>query len=190
MKKVSVLMTALMISAASYAQTTWTVDKAHAKLGFTVSHMVINDVDGMFKDFDATIKSDKPDFSDAVFNLTARANSVFTDNEKRDAHLRSADFFDAEKIPALTFTSKSIKKVSKDKYKLSGDLTMHGVTKPVVLDLIYKGTITHPMNKKQVAAFSVSGKLKRSDYKIGESMPAAMIGDEITIAAKGEFQQG
>lgn len=188
MKKVSIFLASMMLSAATFAQT-WTVDKAHAKVGFTVSHMVINDVDGMFKDFDASVSATKPDFSDAVFSFTAQTNSIFTDNEKRDAHLKSPDFFDAEKNPTVTFSSKSIKKTAKDKYSVTGDLTMHGITKPVTLELVYKGSITHPMTKKQVAAFSASGKLKRSDFKIGESMPSAMIGDEITINAKGEFQQ-
>jgi polyisoprenoid-binding protein YceI len=189
MKKVTVLMTALMISAASFAQT-WNVDKAHSKVGFSVSHMVINDVDGLFKNFDAKVTATKPDFSDAMFTFSALTNSIFTDNEKRDEHLKSADFFDAEKNPTVTYISKFIKKNGKDKYTLTGDLTMHGITKPVTLDLIYKGTITHPMSKKQVAAFNVSGKIKRTDFKISESTPSAMVGDEITIVAKGEFSQG
>src|SRR4051812_34425432 len=101
MKKVSIFMAALLMSAAAYAQT-WTVDKAHAKLGFTVTHLMVNDVDGMFKTFDATITATKPDFSDAVFSMTAQTSSISTDNEQRDAHLKSADFFDAEKNPTIT----------------------------------------------------------------------------------------
>lgn len=189
MKKVSILLAALVMSASSFAQT-WSLDKSHAKLGFTVSHMMVSDVDGMFKDFDATIKSSKPDFSDAVINMTAKTNSVFTDNEQRDAHLRSADFFDAEKNPAITFKSKSIKKNGNNKYKLSGDLTMHGVTKTVILDMIYKGQVAHPMSKKQVAGFKVTGTVKRSDFKLAESTPNAMLGDEVVILANGEFVQG
>jgi len=189
MKKVSVFMTALLLSATTYAQT-WTVDKAHAKLGFTVTHMMVSDVDGMFKDFDASFTASKPDFSDAVFNVTAQTNSIYTDNEKRDAHLKSADFFDAEKNPTITFKSKSMKKAGNNAYKVSGDLTMHGVTKPVVLDLTFRGPATHPMTKKQFAGFSISGKVKRTDFNIGSSMPGAVISDEVTISAKGEFQQG
>src|SRR4051812_17329756 len=88
MKKVSIFATALMLSAASFAQT-WTLDKAHAKVGFTITHMMVSDVDGMFKTFDATLTSAKPDFSDAVFNVTAQTASIFTDNDKRDEHLKS-----------------------------------------------------------------------------------------------------
>lgn len=189
MKKVTVVLAALVLSASSFAQT-WSLDKAHAKLGFTVTHMMVSDVDGMFKDFDATIQSSKPDFSDAVITMTAKTSSVYTDNEQRDAHLRSADFFDAEKNPAITFKSKSIKKNGNNKYKLVGDLTMHGVTKTVTLDMTYKGQVAHPMSKKQVAGFKVTGTVKRSDFKLAESTPSAMLGDEVVILANGEFVQG
>ncbi|MES2808895.1 MAG: YceI family protein, partial [Bacteroidota bacterium] len=108
MKKIlSVLALALLTATASMAQSTWKVDKAHAKLSFTITHMMISDVDGSFKDFDATITSAKPDFSDAAFEMTANTASVNTDNEKRDGHLKSPDFFDAEKYPAITFKSTS-----------------------------------------------------------------------------------
>jgi polyisoprenoid-binding protein YceI len=189
MKKVTVLLSALAITAASYAQT-WTVDKAHAKVGFSITHLMVNDVDGSFKNFDATITASKPDFSDAVISFTAQANSIFTDNDKRDAHLKSTDFFDADKYPTVTFQSTSIKKSGKDTYKLTGDMTMHGVTKKVTLDLTYRGTVTNPMSKKPDAGFKMAGKLKRSDFKIGDSFPSSMVGDEVTLVANGEFIKG
>jgi polyisoprenoid-binding protein YceI len=189
MKKVSVFMAAMMMAAASYAQT-WTLDKAHAKLGFSITHMMVSDVDGMFKNFDASITSSKPDFSDAVFTMTAQTNSIFTDQEKRDGHLRGADFFDAEKYPTITFKSKSLKKSGNNAYKVSGDLTMHGVTKPVTLELSFRGPAEHPMNKKPFAGFKVTGTIKRTDFNIASSTPGAMLSDEVTIAANGEFQQG
>jgi polyisoprenoid-binding protein YceI len=189
MKKVSIIMTALMLSAASYAQQ-WSVDKAHSKLGFTVTHLMINDVDGMFKNFDATVTSSKPDFSDAQFNLTAQVNSVFTDNDKRDEHLKSADFFDAANIPTLSFVSKSVKKDGDKKLKVTGDLTIHGVTKTVTFDVTYKGPVTNPMSKKQEVAFKLATKIKRADFKIGASIPEAIVSDEVTINANGEFSQG
>jgi len=189
MKKVSILMTALVLSAASYAQT-WNVDKAHSKLGFTVTHLMVNDVDGLFKTFDATVTSSKPDFSDAQFSLTAQANSIFTDNDKRDEHLKSPDFFDVQNNPTVTFQSTSLKKEGDKQYKLTGDLTMHGITKKVVLDVSYKGPITNPMSKKQDVGFKISGKIKRSDFKIGDKFPDAMVSDEVTLSANGEFIQG
>jgi polyisoprenoid-binding protein YceI len=189
MKKVTILLSSLLLSAATYAQN-WTMDKAHAKLGFTVTHLMVNDVDGMFKNFDAGITSSKPDFSDAVLTMTAQSNSIFTDNEKRDAHLKSPDFFDAEKNPTVSFQSKSLKKEGANKYKVTGDLTMHGVTRAVTLDLSFRGPATHPMTKKPFAGFTITGKVKRSDFKIGDSFPNAMISDDVQITAKGEFQQG
>ena len=189
MKKVTILFAALAISASSFAQT-WKLDRAHAKLGFTITHMMVSDVDGMFKNFDATLQASKPDFSDAVFNMTAKTNSIFTDNDQRDEHLKSADFFDAAKNPEITFKSKSIQKKGTNKYKLIGDLTMHGITKTVALDMIFKGQTTHPMTKKPVAGFKVTGKIKRGDFKIAESMPGAALSDDVEILANGEFTQG
>ena len=182
-------MTALMLSAASYAQN-WTLDKAHAKIGFTITHMMVSDVDGTFKNFDATLTSAKPDFSDAVFSMTAQTASISTDNEKRDEHLKSPDFFDAAKNPSVMFKSTSMKKDGDNKYKLMGNLTMHGVTKPVTLELSFRGPATNPMTKKPFAGFKISGTVKRTDFGIGASMPSAMLSDDVVITANGEFQQG
>jgi polyisoprenoid-binding protein YceI len=188
MKKVTFLLAGLLLTGASYAQT-WTMDKAHSRLGFTATHMMVNDVEGNFKTFDATLSSTKPDFSDAVFTMTAQTNTINTENEKRDAHLKSADFFDAEKNPTVTFQSKSIKKTGANTFKLTGDLTLHGITKTVVLDGSFKGPAEHPMTHKPNAGFKITGKLKRDDFKLGSSMPDAIISDDIIITANGEFQK-
>jgi polyisoprenoid-binding protein YceI len=188
MKKVSILIAAVALTVSSYAQT-WTLDKAHAKLGFSITHLMMSDVDGMFKNVEATIQSSQPDFSDAVITMTAQTNSVFTDNDKRDEHLKSADFFDATKYPTITFKSTSLKKDGANKYILTGDLTMHGITKTVTMDLSYRGPATSPMTKKPLAGFKITGKIKRSDFKIADSAPSAMLSDEVTITANGEFNQ-
>ncbi len=189
MKKISIFAAALLLSASSFAQT-WNLDKAHARLGFTITHMMVSDVDGSFKNFDATVTAAKPDFSDAKVQMTAQTASIYTDNDMRDEHLRKPDYFDAEKYPTVTFQSTSLKKVSEGKYKMTGNLTMHGVTKPVTMDVAYRGTITHPMTKKPVAGFKVTGKIKRTDFKISEATPNAMLSDEIIINANTEFTQG
>ncbi|HEY1114058.1 MAG TPA: YceI family protein [Chitinophagaceae bacterium] len=168
---------------------TWTNDDPHSQLGFTVSHLGIADVSGTFNDFDVTVKSAKPDFSDASFELTARTASIDTRVDARDNHLKSADFLEVEKYPALTFKSTGIKKAGKNQYKLSGNLTLHGVAKPVTLDLQYKGTVENPMSKKQTAGFQISGTIKRSDFGVGPNFPAPMISDEVRIKADGEFIQ-
>jgi len=187
MKKITFLTIALLISLTTFAQT-WTVDKAHAKVGFTVTHMMVSDVEGWFKSFDAKVTASKGDFSDAIIEFTADANSINTDNEKRDNHLRGADFFDVAKYPALSFKSKSFVKISEKKYKLTGDLTMHGITKLVTLDVTLNGT-NAGQNGSKIAGFKVSGTLKRTDFEIGSSMPAAVVGDEVALIANLEFNQ-
>src|SRR5688572_22210604 len=112
----SVLAAGLLLSFVSIKSATWTVDSTHARLGFSVSHLMVSEVDGSFKKFDATITGSAEDFSDAVVKLTADVNSIDTDNEQRDTHLKNPDFFDAVKYPTITFTSKSFKKAGDKKY--------------------------------------------------------------------------
>lgn len=186
MKKVTLFTAFLFASVATFAQT-WTIDKAHAKVGFTVTHLLVSDVDGHFKTFDAKITSSKPDFTDAVVELTADINSIDTDNDKRDSDLKGEKYFDAAKFPTLTFKSTSFKKTEGKNYKVTGDLTLHGVTKPVTLDVVLTGPIQHPMSKKDVAGFKISGTLKRSDFGVGTGTPVAIVSEEVTIRANAEF---
>jgi polyisoprenoid-binding protein YceI len=166
---------------------TWSLDKAHARLGFTVTHLLVSDVEGGFKSFDLKVTSSKDDFSDAQVELTADVNSVSTDNEKRDAHIKSPDFFDAAKFGTLTFKSTSFKKVGDKKYKVTGNLTLHGVTKPVELDVTLNGTTIHPYSKKTVAGFKVTGVFKRSDFGIGAGTPTSVVSDEVTLNSSIEI---
>jgi len=187
MKKLILLLAFAAIQTAVFAQGTWKMDKMHSRLQFTVSHLSVSDVDGIFTDFDVTITTTKADFSDAKFTLTAKTASVNTENDMRDNDLRSDHFFNATANPEITFTGAVTTVTSPNHYKLSGNLTMHGVTKPVTMDLWYRGTITNPMSKAPDAGFKLSGTLKRSDFNIAPTYPAAMIGDEINIQANGEF---
>ncbi len=188
MKKV--LIASLMLVATSFAGLAqkYSIDKAHSKLGFSVVHMMISDVEGSFKITDASLTASKDDFSDASFSLTADVNSVNTDNERRDGHLKTPDFFDAAKFPTISFKSKSFTKVADRKYKLVGDLTMHGVTKAISLDATLNGTTTNRQGKK-VAGFKVTGTLNRNAFGIGASMPSAMLSEEVELKASGEFIQ-
>jgi polyisoprenoid-binding protein YceI len=186
MKKTTIIASLLLLASATFAQT-WAVDKAHSRLGFTITHLMIAELGGSFNSFDAKITSSKPDFTDAVIELTADVNSIDTDNEQRNTHLKSPDFFDTQKNPNFTFKSTSFKKVADKKYKLTGDLTLHGVTKPVTLDVVLNGTATHPMSKKQVAGFNISGIIKRTDFGIAATTPAAMLSDEVKLVASTEF---
>jgi polyisoprenoid-binding protein YceI len=186
MKKTVLAVLFLMSGAVVFGQN-WSLDKSHSKLGFGITHLMVSSVEGSFKSFDAKIVSSKEDFSDAVVELTADVNSIDTDNEQRDNHLKNPDYFDAAKYPALTFKSKSFKKVADKKYKVAGDLTLHGVTKPVELEVTLNGTAVHPYNKKTIAGFKATGVLKRSDFAIAPSTPAAALSDEVSITANAEF---
>jgi polyisoprenoid-binding protein YceI len=190
MKKMYALAAALLVAGSVSAQSTWTVDKTHAKLGFSITHLLISEVEGSFKKFDATVVASKEDFTDANITLTADVSSINTDDEQRDGHLKGEDFFDVAKFNTLSFKSTSFKKVEGKKYKLEGNLTLHGVTKPVVLDVIYNGSTIHPYNKKTVAGFKVSGTIKRSDFTLGEKYPAAVLGEEVVLNANLEIIKG
>ncbi|WP_297099738.1 YceI family protein [uncultured Draconibacterium sp.] len=193
MKKLSLLFSivAVLTLSAFTAGTSsvWTNDAAHSQLFFTVTHLGINDVSGTFDDFTVSIESSKADFSDAVFNLTAKTSSINTRVEARNNHLKSADFFDVEKYPELTFTSTGIKPAGENKYKLTGDLTIHGVTKTVTVDLWYRRQTTNPMSSKLTTAFQIDGTIKRSDFEVGGKFPEAIVSDEVRIVANGEFVQ-
>lgn len=188
MKKLLAISAAfLVLTAFTPVEGVWKNDPPHSQLGFTISHLGIADVSGTFNDFEVTVKSSKPDFSDASFAMEAKIESIDTRIADRDHHLKTADFFDAEKYPTLSFISTGIKSTGKNKYKLTGRLTLHGVTRSETLDLLYRGTAENPMNKKQTAGFQVTGIIKRSSYGIGEKFPAPMLSDEVRIKADGEF---
>ncbi len=167
MKRLTNLLVLLIFVVAVYAQNKkeniWVVDKAHSKIGFSVTHLLISEVEGYFKDFDIKVVTDNDDFVDAKIDFTAKTASIFTDNDKRDEHLRSDDFFNSEKYPDMKFVSKSFKKVGKNKYKLTGELTIRDVTKPITLDVVYNGTVKDPWGNLK-AGFNVTGQLNRFDY--------------------------
>ena len=191
MKKLAIISSAAAIMVAIYAfktsdTATWKLDKNHGKLSFTVTHMMVSDVEGWFKSFDASITTSKDDFSDAVAEMTADVSSINTESEMRDKDLKSASFFDADKYPTITLKSTTITKAGENTYKATGDLTMHGVTKSIYLDVKCLTTV-NPRSKKTVAGFKITGTIKRSDFGIGSSMPSAMVSDEVQIAANAEF---
>lgn len=188
MKKISMLFMFIMVAMINHAQVlTWTNDPAHSRLGFTVKHLTISEIDGRFADFTINVTTSKVDYSDAQIELTAKISSINTDIEARDKHLLSADFFDAEKYPNLTFRSTHLKKTGKNKAKLTGDLTMHGITKPVTLDVVYNGNVINPMNNKDTFGFKITGVLKRSDFGLGSNFPEIVISENIQIIANAEF---
>lgn len=188
MKKKVLFLALTMLSLLVNAQTkVWTNDPQHSRLGFVVKHLMISQINGRFADFKAIVTTTKADYSDAKIVLTAKVSSIDTDVEARDNHLRSADFFDAEKFPTLTFVSTSIKKVGPKKGFMYGKLTFHGITKNVKLNVVFFGMLTNPMNKKTTAGFQVTGVVKRTDYDLGPKFPNAMVSNDINIVANVEF---
>jgi polyisoprenoid-binding protein YceI len=187
MKKTILYASAFLLVAAGAAAQVWTVDKGHAKLGFSVTHLMISDVEGAFKSYEATITSSKEDFSDAVFDLSADISSINTENEGRDKDLQSERFFDAAKFPKLTFKSTSFTKIEGNKYKLVGDLTMKGTTKPVELQVTINGPIDR--RGKKVIGVKVTGTFKRTDFNVGAS-GSMSVSEEVTLNANGEFGKG
>lgn len=158
---------ALIMFTAANAQTNWKVDASHSKLGFSVTHMMVSDVEGKFKVYEGQVSSkSEMDFTDATINFTADATSINTEDEKRDGHLKSPDFFDVAKFPSITFKSTSMKPNGKGKtsYILEGDLTMHGVTKKVkFLAIGAAKTVKDPYGNIK-NGFRVTGVVNRKDF--------------------------
>lgn len=189
MKKTILAIFAMAITLVASAQTNWSNDPYHSRLGFVVKHLTISEINGNFADFSVKVVTTKPDYTDMKVSLTAKTASINTGVEMRNNHLKSADFFDVEKYPEMKFESTSVKKVSDKKFILSGNLTMHGVTKPVTLNVVYYGTVVNPMNKKATFGFHITGALKRSDFGVGPNFPEAMVSDVIQIVADAEFSK-
>lgn len=189
MQKISCLALGLFLSVSVFAQT-WTWDKMHSQLNFSIKHMGISFVEGGFKSVTATVTSSKDDLSDAVVELTADVNSLNTGVDMRDNHLKTDAFFDAAKYPTLTFKSTSFTKVDDKNYQVTGDLTLHGVTKSVTLNAVFNGTATNPQSKKTSAGFTITGTINRADFNIGSAFPDAMLSNAVTLDANAEFVKG
>ena len=161
------LVAVAVITVNAKAQTNWNVDASHSKLGFAVTHMMVSETEGKFKVYEGKVSSLKADadFTDAKIDFSVDAASINTDDEKRDGHLKSADFFDVAKFPKITFVSKSMKAGKiKNTYTLVGDLTMHGVTKLVTLNAIGASKIVKDPYGMERYAFKVTGSINRKDF--------------------------
>ena len=189
MKKLNTVLALVLLTGAVYAQTTWTIDKAHSKIGFSVVHMVVSETEGNFKDFDGKVVSKNADFDGADVEFTGKIASIDTDNENRDKHLKSPDFFDAEKFPDVTF--KGVLSKAGGKYQLKGKLTLKDVTKDATFDVTYGGTVDTGKGVK--AGFKLTGKINRQDYNLkwANKMQdgSAVVSDEVTLNVKIELNK-
>ncbi|XZF14755.1 YceI family protein [Chitinophagaceae bacterium MMS25-I14] len=172
------------------ATTNWALDASHSEIGFKVKHLMISTVTGHFEKFDASVQTEGEDFATAKVTFSADIDSINTKNEQRDEHLKSAEFFDAANFPQLTFESTGMQKVSDEKYKLNGNLTLHGTTHAVSLDAEFGGFMKDPWGNER-AGFEVSGKINRKDFGLVwhavTETGGIVVSDEVKLHAAVEF---
>jgi polyisoprenoid-binding protein YceI len=190
MRKVLSIIACAFMATAAVAQTSWVVDPTHSSVKFTVTHLTVSEVEGRFKTYNGTVESNGDDFSNAKVTFTVDINSVNTDDENRDKHLKSDDFFNAEKYPQMKFVSTSFKKLKGNYYTLEGDLTIRDVTKKVTFAVMYGGASKDPYGNDRVG-FKATGKVSRKEYhlmwnKMTEA-GGAVVGDEVNILLNLEF---
>ena len=192
MKKYIYIAALFLVTVSLSAQTNWVVDKSHSKISFEVSHLIVSSVTGYFTDYDIVFENGKDDFTDAKISFSAKVNSINTANEKRDEHLRGADFFDAEKFPVITFVGKKFEKTGKDKYKLTGDFTIRDVTKSIALDVKYNGTVKDPWGNIK-SGFKITGEINRYDFglKWNKALEAGgvVVGENVEIVCVLELNK-
>jgi polyisoprenoid-binding protein YceI len=155
----------IMETTTTKATTKWNLDPTHSEVGFKVKHMMITNVSGSFGSFDVQARTEGDDFSTAQIEFTADLATISTGNTDRDNHLKSEDFFAAEKYPKLRFVSSKLQKEDEENFVLHGDLTIRDVTKPVKLDVEFGGIGKDPWGNEK-AGFTITGKIKRTDFNL------------------------
>jgi len=170
--------------------TKWTLDPTHSEIQFKVKHLMITTVTGSFKQFEGTIETQGTDFTKSKINFSADVDSIFTNNDQRDAHLRNGDFFDSENHPKISFVSERMEKIDDDNYKLYGTLTMRGTSRKEVLDVEYGGLVQDPWGNIR-SGFTVTGKINRTEYGVSFGAVAEagriMLSDDVRIIAQAQF---
>lgn len=184
------LVLATLIAAASFsaqAAEKYNIDPTHTQVQFTYNHMGFSNITGRFDEVKGDFLFDAADPTKSSVSITIPVASISTGVDKLDEHLLKADFFDATQFPTATFTSTAVTAAGEGKLAVAGDLTIHGVTRPVVLDVTINGIGEHPMSKAPSAGFDASAKIKRSDFGVGAYVPA--VGDEVTLSITVEASQ-
>ena len=169
----------------SETKTKWNIDPTHSEIKFKVKHMMISTVSGQFTDFEGSVESESDKFTDAQFSFSAKIDSVITNNADRDTHLKSEEFFAADKFPEMTFKSKSF-----DGTKITGDLTIRDVTKEVVLDTDFNGVAVDPYGQIK-AGFELTGSISRKDFGLTwnavTEAGSVVVSDKIKLDANLQF---
>ena len=170
--------------------TKWALDPTHSELQFKVKHLMISTVTGQFNQFNGSVETNENDFTTAKIDFAAEVNSISTNNEQRDTHLKNSDFFDAPNHPQVVFKSEKLEKISDDEYKLHGTLTMRGTSKKVSLDVEFGGITVDPWGNTR-AGFTVTGKINRQDFGVSfgavTETGGLLLGDEVKIIANTQF---
>ncbi len=170
--------------------TKWVIDPAHSEIQFKVKHMMITTVTGSFKEFKSEAETEGENFETAKVSFEANTASVFTNAEQRDAHLRSADFFDSENHPVMSFVSSTLEKIDDESWQLKGDLTIRGISKPVKLDVEFGGVGKDPWGNTK-AGFSLNGKINRKDWGLNWNAAleagGVLVSDDVRIYAEVQF---
>lgn len=187
MKKIALLFIATLFSVTTFAQTKYNVDTYHSFLNFSVGHLGISFVDGKMDKYQGTLEMDKEDITTAKFNFTIDASSVNTGIEMRDDHLRSADFFETAKYQDIKFVSTSIKKAGKNNYKLNGNLTIKGITKPVTFDLVYGGLLKDDGQGNQKVGFQATTTVDRTAFNINYDPTGMGVAKDVKFIVNLEF---
>lgn len=172
--------------------TAWALDTAHSEIQFKIKHLVISTVTGYFRSFEANVETEGDNFETAKVHFSADVNSVDTNNEMRDNHLKSADFFSAEEFPKLTFESNSLKKVDDENYKMTGILTMRGTSKEITLDVEFGGSAVDPYGNEKVG-FEINGKIKRKEFGLNwdavTEAGGVVVSDEVKLHLNVQFNK-
>ena len=166
-------------------KTVWNIDPTHSEIQFKVKHLVISTVTGHFRQFEGTVETEGDDFDTATIHFEADTASVDTNQPQRDEHLRSAEFFDSEQYPKMTFQSTTVEKTGDESYKVTGDLTIKGITKPVELKAEFGGSMTDFYGNYK-SGFEISGKINRKEFGLTwDAVTEAggiVVGDEVKLA--------
>ena len=179
--------TYIHLNLSEMSNSNWSLDPSHSELQFKVKHLMITTVTGSFQKFDVTAETEGDDFSTAKISFSAETASITTGAEQRDTHLRSADFFEAETFPALSFKSTSIEKKGDDEFVVTGDLDLHGVVKPVTLNVDFGG-IAKDLYGQTKAGFTLNGKINRKDFGLTWNAPTEtgglLVSEDVKILAE------
>lgn len=172
------------------ATTKWILDPTHSEIQFKIRHLMITHVTGSFGKFTADVETEGENFETARISFTAEVDSITTNNEQRDGHLKSADFFESSKHPVLSFVSSKLEKISGEEYTLHGAMSFHGITKNITLQVEHGGVIKDPWGSTRTG-FTVEGKINRKDFGLvwnaATEAGGVVLGEEVKIHASAEF---